>query len=97
MIGHCGLLRAFSSIARWGVLGMSRGSIPRHAQAAGDLCFAMQFNAETFRTAPLSSDRIVPRVTIGRVTLFIPHEKLYVKHTIAGFLRLPRPTPVYMN
>ena len=30
----------------------------------GDLGFAVQLNAET----PLSSDRIVPRVTIGRIT-----------------------------
>ena len=49
---------------------MSRGSTPRHAQTAGDLGFAVQFNAETlaFRAAPLSSGRIVPRVTIGRIT-----------------------------
>ena len=26
---------------------MSRGSTPRHAQTAGDLGFAVQFNAET--------------------------------------------------
>ena len=43
---------------------MSRGFTPRHAQSAGDLGFAMEFNAETFRTAPLSSARIVPRVTM---------------------------------
>ena len=42
-----------------------------------------------FRTAPLSSGQIVPKVTIGRVTPFIPR----VKHSIAGYLRLPRPTP----
>ena len=29
----------------------------------------------TFRAAPLSSGRIVPRVTIGRVTPFIPRER----------------------
>ena len=50
---------------------MSRGSTPRHAQTAGDLGLAVQFNAENpvaFRTAPISSGRIVPRVTIGRIT-----------------------------
>ena len=46
-----------------------------------------------FRTAPLSSGRIDPRVTIGRVTPFIPRERPDVKHSIAGDLRLPRPTP----
>ena len=29
------------------VLGMSRGSTPRHAQTARDLVFAVQFNADT--------------------------------------------------
>ena len=43
--------------------------------------------------APLSSGRIVPRVTMGMVTPFIPRERPNVKHAIAGYLRLPRPTP----
>ena len=48
MIEHGGFLRAFS-FARpiRGYQGMSRGSTPRHAQTAGDLGFAVQFNAET--------------------------------------------------
>ena len=41
MIGHDGLLRAFSFACP------IRGSTPRHAQTAGDLGFAVQFNAET--------------------------------------------------
>ena len=45
MIGHGGLLRVFPSLARLGVLGMPRGFTPRHAQTAGDLSFAVQFNA----------------------------------------------------
>ena len=45
MIGHGGLLRAFS-FAR-PIRGMSRGYTPRHAQTAGDLSFAVQFNDET--------------------------------------------------
>ena len=53
---------------------MSRESTPRYAQTAGDFGFAVQFNAET-RTAPLSSGWIVPRVTLGRVTSFIPRER----------------------
>ena len=84
MIGHGWLLRAFSFARPKGVLGMSSGVTPRHAQTARDLGFAMQFNAETphvaFRTAQLSSSRIVPRVTIARVTLFIPLERPHVNY-----------------
>ena len=72
---------------------MSRGSTPRHAQTALDSGFALQFNAETFRAAPLYLGLIVPRVTLGRVTPFIPRERPNVKHSIAGYLRLSRPTP----
>ena len=78
---------------------MSRGSTPRHAQMAGDLGFAVQFNDETlaFRAAPLSSGRIVPRVDNRKdnslwVAPFIPRERPNVKHSIAGYLRLPQPT-----
>ena len=49
---------------------------------------------EAFRTAPLSSGRIVPRVTIAGVTTFITLERHYVKRSIAGYLRLQQPTPV---
>ena len=48
-----------------------------------------------FREAPLSSGRIFPRVTIGRVTPFIPRERPNVKHAIAGYLGLPGPTPAH--
>ena len=42
-----------------------------------------------YHAAPLSLGRIVLRVTIGRVTLFIPRERPNViKHAIAGYLRL---------
>ena len=47
MIGHGGLLRTFSFARPIRGSGMSRGSTPRHAQTAGDLGFAVQFNAET--------------------------------------------------
>ena len=61
---------------------MSRGSIPRHAQTAGDLGFDVQFNAETpWHFAQLW------------VTTFIPRERPDVKHAIADYLRLPQPTP----
>ena len=48
-----------------------------------------------FGTKALSSGRIVPIVTIGRitpiwVTLFIPRERPNVKQAIAGYLRPPR-------
>ena len=39
-----GYRERFPLFAREGVLGMSRGSTPRHAQMAG---FAVQLNAET--------------------------------------------------
>ena len=42
-----GFLECFPSLARKGVLGMSRGSTPRAAQTAGDMGFAVQFNGET--------------------------------------------------
>ena len=56
MIGHGGLLRVFSFRSPdkgfWACLGditpdMPRGYNPRHAQTAGDLGLAVQFNAET--------------------------------------------------
>ena len=58
MIGHGGLLSVFLRSPDKGI--RSRGYTPRHAQTAGDLGFAMQFNAETvaFRAAPLSSGRM---------------------------------------
>ena len=67
MIGHGGLLRAFSFARPIRGSGHVYGIYP---QTTGDLGFAVQFNAESlaFRAAPLSSGRIVPRVTIGRIT-----------------------------
>ena len=81
---------------------MSRGSTPRHAQTAGDLGFAVQFNAETpwhlrssailGSNSPQSDNRMDNSLW---VTLFIPRERPKVKHAIAGNLRLPRPTPAH--
>ena len=62
---------------------MSRGSTPRHAQTAGDLGLAVQFNAET----PWHSAQL------RYPSPFIPRESPNVKHAIAGYLRLPKPTP----
>ena len=56
MIGHGGLLRAFS-VAR--LMGMSRGSTPRHAQMAGDLGFAVQFNSNS-KTHDYQTANVVP-------------------------------------
>ena len=97
MIGHGGLLRAFS-FARpiLGVLGMTRGYTPRHAQTTGDLSFAVQFNDGISRSsAILGSDS--PQSNNRKdhslwVTPFIPRERPNVRHAIAGYLRLPRPT-----
>ena len=47
MIGHGGLLRAFSFTRPIKGSGDVKGSTPRHAQTPGDLGFAVQFNAET--------------------------------------------------
>ena len=47
MIGHGGLLRAFSFARPIRGSGHVYGISPRHAQTAGDLVFAVQFNAET--------------------------------------------------
>ena len=59
---------------------MSRGSTPRHAQTAGDLGFAVHFNAET----PSHFAQL-------RVTPFIPRERdNVIKHAIAGYSRLSR-------
>ena len=79
---------------------MSRGYTPRHAQTAGDLSFAVQFNDETLcgiscRSAIHESDS--PKSNNRKdhslwVTPFIPRERPNVKHAIAGYLRLPRPT-----
>ena len=48
-----------------------------------------------FYAAPPSSGRIVPRVTIERVTPLIPRVRPNVKHAITAYLRLPRPTPAH--
>ena len=73
---------------------MSRGSTHRHAQTAGDLGFAVQFIAETFRAAPLSSGRIVPRVTMGKVTPFIPRER---PNANTCYFRLFKATTAYTS
>ena len=54
---------------------MSRGYTLRHAQTAGDLSFAVQYNDHPLWVTP-----------------FIPRERPNVKHAIAGYLRLQRPT-----
>ena len=77
---------------------MSRGSTPRHAQTAGDLGFAVQFNAETpWQFAQLRNPRLSQsnnkKDNSLWVTPFIPRERPNVKQAIAGYLRLPRPTP----
>ena len=91
MIGHGGLLRAFSFARPIRGLGMSRGYTPRHA-----LSFAVQFNDGISRSSPiLGSDS--PQSNNKKdhslwVTPFIPRERPNVKHAIARYLRLPRPT-----
>ena len=87
MIGHGRLLKAFSS-AR-----LSRGSTPRHAQTAGDLGFAVQFNAGiSHSSAILGSDNPQRNNRKGN-SIHSPCERPNViKHAIADYLRLQRPT-----
>ena len=80
---------------------MSRVSTPRHAQTAADLGFTVQFIAETpwhfaqlryilGSDSPQSNNR---KDNSLWVTPFISRERPNVKHAIAGYLRLPQPTP----
>ena len=95
MVGYS---ERFPSLARSGVLGMSRGSTPRHAQMAGDLGFAVMLklrgilrsSAILGSDSPQSNNRMENSLW---VTPVIPRERPNVKHAIAGYLRLPRPTP----
>ena len=64
--------------------------MPRRSETWVSLCKLMLKLA--FCTTPLSSGRIVPRVTIAGVTLFIPRERPNVQHSI-GYSRLPQPSP----
>ena len=68
---------------------MSRGSIPRHAQTAVDLGFAVQFNAETlWHFAQLRYQRSdSPQSNSLWVTPFILRERPNVKHPIDSYLR----------
>ena len=72
---------------------MSKGSTPRHAQTAGDLGFAVQFNGISRSSAILGSDN--PQRNNGKGnSIHSPCERPNViKHVIAGYFRLPRPTP----
>ena len=83
---------------------MSRGYTPRHAQMAGDLGFAVQFNAETRgisrSSAILGSDS--PQSNNRKnnslwVTPFIPRKRPNVKHVIAGYLRLLMRVPHWLR
>ena len=73
----------------WACLGDLTQDMSRRSETWVSL-LNLCWNPMAFRAAPLSPVRIVPTVTIGRVTL---REWPKVKHAIAGYLRLPRPTP----
>ena len=52
MVEMCDFIPCRKEFCKWPLVNqlsstMSRGSTPRHAQTAGDLGFAVQFNAET--------------------------------------------------
>ena len=87
MIGHCGLLRAFS-FAR-----QIRGSghvldLPPYMSTRPETWVSLCILKLKLRGISRSS------AILGRITPFIPHEKPNViKHAIAGYLRLPWPTP----
>ena len=75
--------------------GDGRVEVIGHGGLLGAFSLAMQFNAATLWHF-ISSSQIVPRVTIASVTTFIPRERpnVKVKHSIAGYFRLPLPTTV---
>ena len=73
----------------WACLGDLPPDIPRLPETWATVCNLML----ALRTTLLSSGRIVPRVTIVRVTPFIPRDRTNVRHSNAGYSRLPRPTP----
>ena len=100
MIGHGGLLRAFS-FARpirgfWACLGDIPPDMPRRPEIGVSLCNLMLKLCGILRSsAILGSDS--PRSNNRKdhslwVTPFIPRERLNVRRAIAGYLRLPRPT-----
>ena len=97
VIGHGGLLRAFSFALPIRVLGMSRGSTPRRPESWVSLCnFLLKLRGILRSSAILRSDS--PQSSNRKdnslwVTPFIPRERPNVKHAIAGYLRLPQPTP----
>ena len=76
---------------------MSRGSTPRRPETWVSLCDLMlklrgilRSSAILGPNSPQSNNR---KDNSLWVTSFIPRERPNVKHTIAGYLRLPRPTP----
>ena len=88
VIGHGGLLRASSF--------MSRGYTPRRPETwvslynlMMKLCGISRSSAILGSDSPQSNNRKDHSLW---VTPFIPRERPNVKHAIAGYLRLPRPT-----
>ena len=75
----------------WACPGDLPPDLPRRPETWVLLCNLM-LKLRGILHSTLSSGVVVPRVTIGRVTPFIPCEKPNVKHSIAGYLGLPRPT-----
>ena len=70
----------FSFARSINVLGMSRGftpDVPRRPETWVSICKLMP----KLRVILLSSGRMVPRVTIGRVTPLLPHERPNVTHS----------------
>ena len=77
---------------------MSRGSTPRHAQTADNLGFAVKFNAETpWHFVQLRYSRVGLSQSSNRKANSIHSSvrDLMSTHAIAGYLRLPRPTPAH--
>ena len=73
---------------------MSRGSTPRHAQTAGDLGFAVQFNAGISHSSAILGSDNPQRNNRKCNSIHSPCARPNViKHAIADYLRLPRPTP----
>ena len=87
VIGYGGLLRAFSFVLPIRGSGHVYVIYPQRCpdgRRLGLRCAIQCWNSVAFRATPLSLGRIVPGVTIGRVTPFIPSERPNViKHAIA--------------
>ena len=76
----------------WACLGDPPPDMSRQPETCISLCnLLLNLFGMSRSSAILGMD--ILRVTIGRVTPFLPLERPNINHSIAGYSRLPRPTP----